>query len=446
MPRPICFMVMPYGTKDSQATADKVPAKIDFDALWLKAFEPVLIELGYEPVRADQDLGASILHEMIERLYFSDLVLADMTIPNGNVYYELGVRHTCKQTGCVLIAADWSKPLFDVAQMRRLTYSMTEESLGEATAAKIREKLKVGIPALLAGESPVYQVLPGFPNQVDASRASSMRKTLTQLSDFQAKVRAVRRVPKEQQATMALRLKDNHPASPIIPRSVAMEIIYLLRDCVGWPDMLAYVDACPTSIRDLPIVREQRSLAVSKSGNHLDAIGALEELIQLQGDSSERQGLLGGRYKKLMKDATNDSERACYLDRAIQHYEQGMKLDLNDYYPTCNLPGLYRMRGQEGDEELAKTAATVTRLACERTEARGTADEWLKPTLLGAAFGAGDLAVSTRLVTEIERSGNLAAWKLETTIADLDREVERITDADRRVAFKRLLERLKARI
>ena len=446
MPRPICFMVMPYGTKDSQATYEKAPAQIDFDALWLKAFEPALSELGYEPVRADQDLGASILHEMLERLYFSDLVLADMTIPNGNVYYELGVRHACKQTGCVLIAADWSKPLFDVAQMRRLTYALTEKSIGDESAAAIRTRLKEGIPALLAGESPVYQVLPGFPNQVDASRAGTMRKTLSQLSEFQAKVRAVRRAPKEQQAAMALRLRDDNPASPITPPSVAMEIIYLLRDCVGWPDMLAYMDACPPSLRDLPIVREQRCLAVSKSGNHLDAIGALEELIDLQGDSSERQGLLGGRYKRLMKAATNDGDKARYLDLAIQHYEQGMKLDLNDYFPTCNLPGLYRMRGQEGDEESARTAATVTRLACERADTRGTADEWLKPTLLGAAFGSDDLSAAARLVTEIERSSNLAAWKLETTLADLDREVERMTDSDRRMAFKKLLERLKARL
>ncbi|MBK8278582.1 MAG: hypothetical protein IPK92_22910 [Nitrospira sp.] len=123
-----------------------------------------------------------------------------------------------------------------------------------------------------------------------------------------------------------------------------------------------------------------------------------------------------------------------------------MKLDFNDYFPTCNLSGLYRMRGQEGDEEAAKAAATVTRLACERAEARGTADEWLKPTLLGAAFGASDLSAATRLVTEIERSGNLAAWKLETTLADLDREVERMTDSDRQMAFKKLLERLKTRV
>ena len=442
MPRPICFMVMPYGTKDSQAASATAPAKIDFDALWLKALEPVLRELGFDPVRADQDLGASILHEMLERLYFSDLVLADMTTPNGNVYYELGVRHACRPTGCVLIAADWSKPLFDVAQMRRLTYPLPEGTITDATAQAILARLKDSIPSLVAGESPVYQVLPGFPNKVDASRASTMRTTLTELSQFQAKIRAVRRAPKNQQQAMALKLRDEHPASPIIPPSVALEILYLLRDCAGWPEMLAYLDASPASIRELPVVREQRCLAVSKSGNHLDAIGALEELIQLEGDSSERQGLLGGRYKKLHKAATAETDKARYLNLAIQHYEQGMKLDLNDYYPTCNLPSLYRMRGQEGDEESAQAAATVTRLACERAEERGSADEWLKPTRLGAAFGAGDLSAATRLVAEIERSGNLAAWKLETTIADLNRDIERIIAPDRQDAFKKLLARL----
>lgn len=49
-----------------------------------------------------------------------------MTIPNGNVYYEVGVRHAAKKTGCVLLAADWSKQLFDVAQMRTVRYPLSD--------------------------------------------------------------------------------------------------------------------------------------------------------------------------------------------------------------------------------------------------------------------------------------------------------------------------------
>src|SRR5947209_4806416 len=90
MPIRVCFMVMPFGTKSTGVEGGKGPGQIDFDALWEKAFRPMIEGLGYVPVRADQDLGALIIQEMIERLTMADLVIADLTIPNGNVYYEVG--------------------------------------------------------------------------------------------------------------------------------------------------------------------------------------------------------------------------------------------------------------------------------------------------------------------------------------------------------------------
>ena len=63
-----------------------------------------------------------------------------------------------------------------------------------------------------------------------------------------------------------------------------------------------------------------------------------------------------------------------------------MRIDLNDYYPTSNLPRLYRLRGGEGDEQKAVVAATVTVAACERSVALAKDDEWTRKTLLGAAF------------------------------------------------------------
>ena len=132
--RPLCFMVMPYGRKPTQAEAGKGPGEIDFNALWDRAYVPAITALGYEPVRADQDTGALIITQMLERLYFADLVLADMTIPNGNVYYEIGIRHAARRTGCVLLAADWSRQLFDVAQMRTVRYPLSEGDVTETTA------------------------------------------------------------------------------------------------------------------------------------------------------------------------------------------------------------------------------------------------------------------------------------------------------------------------
>ena len=136
MPRPICFMIMPYGTKPALKPAGAAgPDQIDFNRLWTAAFEPAIRDLGYDPVRADQDLGAAIIKEMIERLAISDLVVADVTTPNGNVYYEIGVRHAAKETHCVMIAADWTRPLFDIDQMRQVRYPLPTESVDDATAA-----------------------------------------------------------------------------------------------------------------------------------------------------------------------------------------------------------------------------------------------------------------------------------------------------------------------
>ena len=141
MPKPICFMIMPYGRKPTQVEpSSNAPGEIDFNALWDRAFAPTIQALGYEPVRADQDTGALIITQMIERLYFADLVLADMTIPNGNVYYEVGVRHARKPTGCVLLAADWSKQLFDVAQMRTVRYPLKEGNIEDADRERSRTR------------------------------------------------------------------------------------------------------------------------------------------------------------------------------------------------------------------------------------------------------------------------------------------------------------------
>jgi hypothetical protein len=154
----LCFMIMPYGRRSSQVEpSSTAPGEIDFNALWDKAFAPTIQSLGYDPVRSDQDTGALIINQMIERLYFADLVLADMTIPNGNVYYEVDVRHAAKKTGCVLLAADWSKQLFDVAQLRTVRYPLKEGNIEDATAKAVSEAIKGPIDTLSQGDSPVFR-------------------------------------------------------------------------------------------------------------------------------------------------------------------------------------------------------------------------------------------------------------------------------------------------
>ena len=115
MAQQICFMVMPFGVKPTGLARGQGPTKVDFDSLWQNALKPLIEDLGYTPFRADADTGALIINEMIERLAYSDIVVADISIPNANVYYEIGIRHAARSTGCVLVSADWARPVFDLS-------------------------------------------------------------------------------------------------------------------------------------------------------------------------------------------------------------------------------------------------------------------------------------------------------------------------------------------
>jgi hypothetical protein len=189
----LCFMIMPYGRRATQVEpSSNAPGEIDFNALWDKAFAPTIQSLGYDPVRADQDTGALIINQMIERLYFADLVLADMTIPNGNVYYEVGVRQAAKKTGCVLLGADWSKQLFDVAQLQTVRYPLKEGNIEDATAKAVSKAIKGPIDTLSQGDSPVFGSIKGYPANPDPTAASTMKGVMAATAAFQGEIRAVR--------------------------------------------------------------------------------------------------------------------------------------------------------------------------------------------------------------------------------------------------------------
>src|SRR5262249_55354403 len=134
MVRPIAFVIMPFGVKPTGQTENGVPAKVDFDELWTRVYEPILSR-DYLAVRADRDVGALIINEMIQRLTIADLVVADITLPNANVYYEIGVRHAARRDGCVLVAAEWARPVFDLAQIRQLRFPLADGTVGNEAAA-----------------------------------------------------------------------------------------------------------------------------------------------------------------------------------------------------------------------------------------------------------------------------------------------------------------------
>jgi hypothetical protein len=443
--RPLCFMVMPYGRKPTQAEPGKGPVEIDFNALWDRAYVPAIEALGYEPVRADQDTGALIIMQMLERLYFADLVLADMTIANGNVYYEIGIRHAARPSGCVLLAADWSRQLFDVAQMRTVRYPLPEGEITADTAQGIRDAITKATPALADGLSPMHQSIVGYPDAVRPDTATTMKDQMASLAAFQGEVRAVRAAPRAERMARAQTLVAHCGKGPM-KSTVALALLLLLRDsadtAADWRTVVSFIAGLPADLQTLHEFTEQRALALSNAGQLLEAIAALQALVDSAGPTQERLGLLGGRYTRLAKAATDPVDRQRALAQAIDHYERGMELDLNEYYCASNLPRLYRQRQRRGDEERAQNVLRGVIAACERAKRRNAADPWLRATLLGAAFDASDADKAEELADEVQAEGP-ARWKLESVLGALQSSLALVADAEQRGRLQLIVDRLK---
>src|SRR5207237_1246710 len=81
--RPLCFVLMPFGRKPTNAGAT-----VDFDAVYQDLIAPGIDAAGLDPIRADQELTGGIIHTpMFERLILCEFAVADLTTANANVFY-----------------------------------------------------------------------------------------------------------------------------------------------------------------------------------------------------------------------------------------------------------------------------------------------------------------------------------------------------------------------
>jgi|SRR6478736_8435669 len=116
--REVCFVVSPIGESGSEIRkrADKF---IKFVVL------PSIGDL-YTVVRADQIASpGSINRQVFERLLNDDLVIADLTGHNPNVYYELAVRHCFAKPYVQMIHAADKIP-FDLLDQRTIKFDIAD--------------------------------------------------------------------------------------------------------------------------------------------------------------------------------------------------------------------------------------------------------------------------------------------------------------------------------
>lgn len=124
-----CFVIMPIGTQQiggHTITEEELKKKYDFiikEAI--KKSNPSL-----QVLRADEELNpGSISNDIFTKLMHSKYVIADITYPNPNVFYELGIRHAIKpRTILIREKVDFSIP-FDISHLRYIEYTQQPDGM-----------------------------------------------------------------------------------------------------------------------------------------------------------------------------------------------------------------------------------------------------------------------------------------------------------------------------
>lgn len=144
----MCFVISQIGKDDS-------PERGWADAVLHHIIEPAVTACGYStPVRADRIADPGVITvQIIQMLRTADLVVADLTNRNPNVYYELGVRHTLQKPTIQIINAAEEIP-FDVGMIRTIQFALDLDG-AEACRGAMIEQIKAIEGAERGPENPV---------------------------------------------------------------------------------------------------------------------------------------------------------------------------------------------------------------------------------------------------------------------------------------------------
>lgn len=128
-----CFVISRIGKAGTEQWSESKNV-LDF------IIKPVLEGRGYSVVRADDSRDPNILQDILNRLVDADIVVADLTDNNANVFYELGVRHSTGKATILLNKKGSSAP-FDVLHTRYVAYAL--EDLKQVEEAKTELSLSL---------------------------------------------------------------------------------------------------------------------------------------------------------------------------------------------------------------------------------------------------------------------------------------------------------------
>jgi tetratricopeptide (TPR) repeat protein len=344
------FIVMPFGKK-------KAPdgTEIDFDAVYADLIKPALEAADLIPHRADAERRAGSIHaDMFQDLLLSELVVADMTVDNPNVWYELGVRDALRASGAVMIYALRDRLPFDVAGQRMLRYTLVDGKPSEQHLGGERRGLTEMIRATLAAwrerrASPVYAQLPNLKEPDWKSlKVGAVNEFWQGLEDWLSRIKVAAR---RQCAADILVLADDTPNRVLeleALRAAADALVKLNRPyfALGVLKRAARLDPDDAKCRQL------EAMALGRTGRFEDAREKLARLADERGSRTSQDGETLGLLARTWKDEwarswTNHPQRksdplaaardtAGTLRPVADAYADAFKAAPADHYPGIN--------------------------------------------------------------------------------------------------------------
>ena len=106
--KPIVFVITPFN-EDFLALYDELSRQFENDFEFTNA--------------GDLDNQQSILKDIVQGIYKADVIIADLTGLNANVFYELGLAHAMNKK-VIIITQDLSELPFDIKSYRANEYSL----------------------------------------------------------------------------------------------------------------------------------------------------------------------------------------------------------------------------------------------------------------------------------------------------------------------------------
>ena len=155
--KPLAFVIMPFDE--------------EFKPIYKRFIKPVLEETGYKVKRADDiESQRNILRDILEEIHSSDLIVADLTTSNPNVFYELGLAHALGKSA-ILVTQSIEDVPFDLHSYRLLKYSTHFDEIDNARE-QLAQKVKASLKGTIPFGTPVTDFLQGMTLEKQSSYLS----------------------------------------------------------------------------------------------------------------------------------------------------------------------------------------------------------------------------------------------------------------------------------